>query len=320
MNERWRLMLSHLPAVPRVTLGRSGIVTTKLGLGTANWIARQPDDVFRGIIREALRLGIRHFDTAPSYDQPRFARLLAEADPPDDVVIVTKIGRLKRRDGPGVTINFAPDLARQTVDENLRTLGLERLPIVLLHDCRPEHMARILESGGTLDALRELQGQGLVGAIGVAAGNGEAVAQAAESNALDIIQSYHHYTLLSREATARIFPACRRHDLGMINLSPFAGNILATGATPGARYSYRDPAPDVLDNVRRMELVCANLGVPLPIAALTYSLACPDVDVSVIGPVTIDELRADVAALDITLSDAELATIASKVDHRNWWH
>ena len=313
-------MQRPIPEIPRVTLGRSGIVSTKIGLGTANWIGRTSDEVFLGLIREALRLGVRHFDTAPSYDQPRFARLFAEAAPPKDVVVVTKVGRLRKPDDSGVYIDFSSDLLRQTVELNLRTLNLERLPILLLHDCRPEHMPSILQPGGTLDTLRQLQAEGVVGAIGVAAGNGDAVAMAAETGEFDIIQSYHHYTLLNHEATRRIFPACISHNLAMINLSPFAGNILATGAVAGARYSYRDPSPEVTAEVKRMAAICDQLGVSLPIAALTYSYACPEIDVSVIGPVTIAELHEDVAALELRLSNDELEIIASDIDYRNTWH
>ena len=55
----------------------------------------------------------------------------------------------------------------------------------------------------------------------------------------------------------------------------------------------------------------------LAIAAL--SLACKDVDVTVIGPVSIKELREDVAALDPPLTEDELEAIASETDYPNRW-
>ena len=120
-------------------------------------------------------------------------------------------------------------------------------------------------------------------------------------------------------ATERVFPAVRKHDLGVVNLSPFAGNILATGAVEGGVYSYMPASEPVLREVGRMERECAEKDVSLPIAALTFSLLCQDVDVTVIGPVSIEELREDVAALNPVLTEDELLAIASKTDHHNYW-
>ena len=311
-------MTEALPTVPKITLGRSGIESTKIGLGTANWIGRTSDGNFLSIMREAFRLGVRHLDTAPSYEQERLARLLREADPPDDLVIVTKVGRLRNAAGE-IEFDFDPDLAERTVELNLRQLEMEKLPIVLLHDCTDEDLPYILGKGGVLERLRKLQSQGIIQAVGVATGQRQAVALAAESREFDIVQSYHLYTLLNRVATERVYPAVRKHDLGVVNLSPFAGNILATGAVEGAVYSYLPASEPVLREVSRMERECAAKGVSLPIAALTFSLLCQDVDVTVIGPVSIEELWEDVAALNPALSEDELSAIASKTNHHNYW-
>ncbi|MCY3801883.1 MAG: aldo/keto reductase [Chloroflexi bacterium] len=311
-------MTEALPTVPKVTLGRSGIESTKIGLGTANWIGRTSDGNLLSIMREAFRLGIRHLDTAPSYEQERLARLLREADPPDDLVVITKVGRLRNAAGE-IEFDFDPDPAERTVELNLRQLEMEKLPIVLLHDCTDEDLPYILSKGGVLERLRKLQSQGIIEAVGVATGQRQAVALAAESGEFDIIQSYHLYTLLNRVATERIFPAVRKHNLGVVNLSPFAGNVLATGAIEGAVYSYLPASEPVLHEVGRMERECAAKGVSLPIAALTFSLLCQDVDVTVIGPVSIKELREDVAALNPALTEDELLAIASKTNHHNYW-
>ena len=316
-------MATTLPAVPKVRLGRTGIETTKLGLGSANllernWIGRTSDDDYVAMLREAFSLGIRHLDTAPSYDQALFARLLTEAEPPDDVVVVSKVGRYRADDG-GLFSDFDPELAVRSVHRSLNELGLERLPILNLHDARPDEWDQIMAPDGTLAALRRLQAEGLVGAIGIAVGNADFAATAAASGEFDIIGSYHHHTLLNRFAARRIHPQARRHDLGVINISPFAGNILATGAVNGARYSYRDASPEILEVVRGIEARATASGVTLPEAALAFSLVCPDVDVSVIGPMTIAELRADVAVLGLRLTREELAAIASPVDFPGYW-
>ena len=310
-------MTSDLPQVPPVTLGRSGVRSTKLALGSANWIGKVGDDAYVELLREAFRLGIRHVDTAPSYEQGWLAERLREADPPDDLLIVTKIGRYRADNG--VEYDFGPDRAVRSVHDSLEELGQERLPVLKVHDARPEHWDEIMGPSGTMAALRRLQAEGLVGAIGTAVGNADFAAMAAESGEFDIIGSYHHYTLLNQDAARRIHPQARRHNLGVINISPFGGNILGTGAVQGARYSYREAAPEVLNEVRHMEQRAQAHGLDLPTAALAYSLACPDIDVNVIGPTTIQELHADVAALGVAEEFGSFGDIVSPVEFPNDW-
>ena len=300
-----------------MTLGRSGVRSTKLALGSANWIGRVGDDAYVELLREAFRLGIRHVDTAPSYEQGWLAERLREADPPDDLLIVTKIGRYRADDG--VEYDFGPDRAVRSVHDSLEELGLEHLPVLKLHDARPDHWDQIMAPNGTLDALRRLQAEGLVGAIGTAVGNVDLAAMAAESGEFDIIGSYHHYTLLNQDAARRIHPHARRYNLGVINISPFGGNILGTGAVQGARYSYREAAPEVLNEVRDMEQRAQAHGLDLQTAALAYSLACPDIDVNLVGPTTIEELHADVAALTVAEEFGSFRDIVSPVEFPNDW-
>ena len=300
-----------------MTLGRSGVRSTKLALGSANWIGRVGDDAYVELLREAFRLGIRHVDTAPSYEQGWLAERLREADPPDDLLIVTKIGRYRADDG--VEYDFGPDRAVRSVHDSLEELGLEHLPVLKVHDARPDHWDQIMAPNGLLAALRRLQTEGLVGAIGTAVGNADFAAMAAESGEFDIIGSYHHYTLLNQDAARRIHPHARRHNLGVINISPFGGNILGTGAVQGARYSYRDASPEVLNAVRDMEHRAQAHGLDLPTAALAYSLACPDINVNVIGPTTIEELHSDVAALRVAEEFRDFREIVSPVEFPNDW-
>lgn len=300
-----------------MTLGRSGVKSTKLALGSANWIGRVGDDAYVELLREAFRLGIRHVDSAPSYEQGWLSARLREADPPDDLLIVTKIGRYQGDDG--IEYDFDPDRAVQSVHGSLEELGLSHLPVLKLHDARPDHWDQIMAPNGTLAALRRLQNEGLVGAVGTAVGNADFAAMAAESGEFDIIGSYHHYTLLNQDAARRIHPHARRHDLGVINISPFGGNILGTGAVQGARYSYREASPEVLNAVRDMDQHAQDHGLDLQTAALAYSLACPDIDVSLVGPTTIEELHADVAALTVAEEFGSFGDIVSPVEFPNDW-
>jgi D-threo-aldose 1-dehydrogenase len=77
----------------------------------------------------------------------------------------------------------------------------------------------------------------------------------------------------------------------------FNSGILARGAAAGAKYNYTDAPPEILERVRKIELVCADHRVPLPGAALHFALAGPAVSSLVPGAVTPDEVKRNVAAI-----------------------
>ena len=291
-------MTTDLPQVPPVTLGRSGVRSTKLALGSANWIGRVGDDAYVELLREAFRLGIRHVDTAPSYEQGWLAERLREADPPDDLLIVTKIGRYRADDG--VEYDFGPDRAVRSVHDSLEELGLEHLPVLKLHDARPDHWDQIMAPNGHAGRVaasadrgtggRDRHGGGQRGFRGD--GGGE--------------RRVRHHRLLpplhpaqpgrgAPHSSART-PAQPGRDQHQPVWRQHPGHRCgAVGrATATARLQ-----PEVLNAVRDMETRRAEAhGLDLQTAALAYSLACPDIDVNLVGPTTIEELHADVAARD----------------------
>jgi D-threo-aldose 1-dehydrogenase len=78
---------------------------------------------------------------------------------------------------------------------------------------------------------------------------------------------------------------------------PLNSGILATGAVPGATHFYREPPPDVLERVRRIEAVCARHRTPLQAAALQFPLAHAALAGVVVGMRSAREADAAVAAL-----------------------
>jgi D-threo-aldose 1-dehydrogenase len=105
------------------------------------------------------------------------------------------------------------------------------------------------------------------------------------------------YTLLEQPALQEVLPIAQQKGVGVMLGGVFNSGILATGAIPGAKYNYTPAPPEVLDRVRRIERVCADHGVPLPVAAMHFSLAGPAVSSLVLGSVSPDEVRRNVAAI-----------------------
>ena len=97
-------------------------------------------------------------------------------------------------------------------------------------------------------------------------------------------------------ALEALIPACWAARVGIVAAAAFNTGLLASSLPgPGARDEYTDVAADVLERVRRIEDVCAEYGVALPVAALQCPLRDPAVR-------SLEPAAAALAAVRITAS------------------
>lgn len=267
-----------------------------LGYGAANvgnLFRALSDAEAQQILQTAWDAGIRYFDTAPHYglglSERRLGRFLA-GKPRAEYVVSTKVGRLLVPHPDGADeLDLANDFhvpathkrrwdftaagIRRSVEESLRRMGLDRIDIIYLHD--PERsddgLDAALDNGiaGAV-ALREA---GVVRAIGVGSMSTAALAAAAARKELDLLMVAGRYTLIDQSAAATVLPRCQANGIGLVGASVFNSGVLASARlAPDARYEY-GPVPD---EVRRRHgawaRLCESFGIPLPAAALQFSL------------------------------------------------
>jgi D-threo-aldose 1-dehydrogenase len=301
--------------VPSVTLGRTGLVTSKLSLGTWGWggtvgppqVRLADEATMLAVLRACFRAGVRFINTAEAYEnEALLGRLIPQADPPPDLLIATTFGHGK---------GFSADQFRASAERSLRELRLERLPIMFVHDPRTaDDMRVVMGPGGALDALRKMQSEGLVQYVGVATGTMTPLRIAVDSGEFDVIQFPRLHTLLNQAARdSGLLEAARARGIATLSASPFGGHILATGVMRAEQplYTFAPALPEVVSAVRAMEARCAELGVPVAVAALAYSYAEPLVDVTVPGMVSVAEVEQNVSAFAAGLSVEQLESIAS---------
>src|SRR5687767_5091740 len=129
---------------------------------------RDPE-VGRAVLRRAVELGVNHIDTADFYRSGdgtvRANTLIHQAlhPYPRGLLIATKVGPLFGPKGPTPA---SPAQLRQLVEENLKTLGVDRLDLVYLRIGKMEvpHGERVAERFEALAALRE---EGLIRHLGL---------------------------------------------------------------------------------------------------------------------------------------------------------
>ncbi|MCS5718496.1 aldo/keto reductase [Herbiconiux sp. CPCC 205763] len=296
-----------------------------VGYGAANlgnMYRELSDESARAILDAAWESGIRYYDTAPHYGLGLSERRLGEflrTKPRDQYVVSTKVGRLLRPNPEGAgsfdtensflvpadlkrVWDFTPDGVRQSLDESLERLGLDRVDVLFLHDPERGDLQRGLDE--SLPALASLREQGVVGAVGVGSMSTEALLASARSGFIDLLMVAGRYTLAEQPVFPEVLEACDINGVGIVNASVFNSGLLATN-DPGSdsRYEYGGVPAETLARVQAIGTVAREFGVELPAAALQYTARDPRVRSVVVGSSKPDQVRQNVERMHATIPD-----------------
>ena len=160
-------------------------------------------DLAFAVLREAVASGVNHIDTSDFYGPHITNQLIREAlhPYPDDLVIVTKIGARRGKDGSWTPAFSGEDLT-QAVHDNLRNLRLDALDVVNLRLMFDVHEPAEGSIEALLAPLAELRHRGLVRHIGL---SNVTPRQIAEGRAMtDIVCVQNQYNLAHRHDDALI--------------------------------------------------------------------------------------------------------------------
>lgn len=304
-------------------LGDTGLELTELGFGAAplgNLYETIPERQAEATLERAWEAGIRYYDTAPLYgyglSELRVGRLLRGL-PREEFVLSTKVGRYFAAPGKepvdygqwAAPLNFRPvydysyDGTMRALEQSRLRLGIPRIDIVLIHDVDrrnhgPDYDRRFGEAmAGAYPALAELRRTGEVRAIGVGVNEADVAARFAREGDFDCVILAGCYSLLRQDGLEECLPLALAKGVSVILAGVLGTGILAEGPKEGARYNYVPAPPEVIDRVRRIEVLCSAGGVPLPAAALQFATAHPAVVSALAGMVRPEEVDANVSLL-----------------------
>ena len=317
-----------------ITLGRSGLRVSPLTLGTMTfgedlgWGASP--ETSEAILAEYLDRGGNVVDTANVYTNGHSEKIIGDffaARPGlrERVVLSTKFfGNLHPGDPNGGGGGRKALIAQ--LEESLRRLQTDYVDLHWLHNW--DRRAPIEE---TLRALDDLVTAGKVRYVGLSdvpawvAAQAQTIAQFRGWAPVTALQL--EYSLLERTPEGELLPMAEALGIGVLPWSPLRGGQLSgkytrDNATPGdsrrRRYDTEDiktllgdaepTEPDwaVIEAVAR---VAAELGVGSAEVALAWVRSRPAVTSTLIGARTIEQLRFNLASLEITLAPGQLATL-----------
>lgn len=313
-------------------LGQTGVRVSKIALGTATFgVAPSAEDAER-VVGAALELGINFVDTAdvygnmPVFDRPG-AKPAAEREPAeqilgralqgrrDEMVIATKSNGIV-----GLGVNDR-GLSRRhiitQVEESLRRLQTDYIDLYYAHDIDPDTRPE-----QTLAVYDDLIRQGKIRYVGLSNHPAWQVTRAlwiADDRRLVSapVAAQVKYNLIDRTAERELAPACEQFGLSIIPYAPLHGGLLADLAVLDREVSgdERFGAPGFSEAevsvAREVDRLSREWGLSPYQVALTWLLSRPAVASVIVGPETVDELRANATAADILLDTKQLDVLTA---------
>jgi len=301
-------------------LGRTGLLVSRLCLGTMNFGPETSEEDSRAIMDRALDEGINFFDTANVYGWKKgegvteniLGRWFAQGGGRrDKVVLATKLyGTMG--DWPNETKLSALNI-RRACEASLRRMQTDYIDLYQMH-----HVDRDTPWEEIWQAMDLLVQQGKVLYVGSSNFAGWHIVKANEAarrrNSLGLVSEQSLYNLCERSIELEVLPACRDYGVGVIPWSPLGGGLLG-GILRKAREgrSASDQVRERLEahrgQVEEYEAFCDELGERPSDVALAWLLRQPGVTAPITGPRTLEQLEQSLRALEVELDDKALARL-----------
>ncbi|SDO75113.1 Predicted oxidoreductase [Paenibacillus sp. yr247] len=309
--------------VSRICLGCMGFGDAKLG--HHQWVL--DEEKARPVIKKALELGINFFDTANVYAAGTSEEIIGPALKDyanrDEIVLATKVnGRM--HEGPNGA-GLSRKAIMSEIDKSLKRLGTDYVDLYQIH--RWDYNTPIEE---TMEAMHDVVKAGKARYIGASAMYAwqflKALHVAEKNGWTRFVSMQNHYNLIYREEEREMLPLCKTEKIGVIPYSPLAGGRLTrdpqekthrseTDQIAKQKYDATADADRLI--VDQVAAIAEKHGVPRVRIALAWLLQKEPVTAPIVGATKISHLEEAVAALSITLTPEEIASLEEPyVPHR----
>ena len=244
-------------------------------------------DTALAVLREAVASGVDHIDTSDFYGPHVTNQLIREAlyPYPKNLVIVTKVGALRGSDASWNPAQRPAELTR-AIHDNLRNLGVDVLDVVNLRVMGDVHAPSEGSIAEQFMTLVELQRQGLIRHLGL---SNVTSAQLAEAQTIaEVVCVQNHYNLAHRKDDPLI-NELGRQGIAYVPFFPLGG--------------FTPLQSDILSNVAGKVRA-----TPMQVALAWLLARAPNI-LLIPGTSSLDHLRENLAAADLSLSEGVIAEL-----------
>lgn len=332
-------------------LGTTDLHVSAIALGTMTWGTQNSEAEGHEQMDYALSQGVNFFDTAEMYAVPPSAETYGKTESiigtwfakrknRDKVILATKIagnGLQWIRGGSSIT----GETVKLAVEESLRRLQTDYIDLYQLHwpnrgsyhfgqqwnykiknSSNEQELENFIE---VLAALKKLIAEGKIRHVGLSnetAWGTMKYLQLSETRSLPRVQSIQNeYSLLYRLHEPDLMEISLREKIGLLAWSPLAAGLLtgkyANGARPAGsrwtlskRFNQRD-TPQAHTAVDRYLALAAKYGLGAAQMAIAFVLSRPFVTSAIIGATNMQQLKTNIGAVDVSLSNEVFNDIAS---------
>lgn len=251
-------------------------------------------DAAVAVLRRAVELGVNHIDTAQFYGPDVANALIREAlhPYPEDLVLVSKVGALRDEQGGWIPAQ-KPEELRAAVEDNLRSLGVDRLGAVNLrlmaeHEPPPDQRVPLVDQLAEMVVLRD---EGKIAGVGISTADRAQVEQAIEAAAVVCVQN--PFSLLDQK-DADVLDLCRASGVAYVPYFPLGS------AFPGLPKVTENPA---------VRAVAGRIGATPAQVGLAWLLAHRDNILLIPGTSSVDHLEENLRIGEIELSAEDVAEL-----------
>ncbi len=249
------------------------------------------------LLRRAVELGVDHVDTAEFYGSGFVNEVIREALRGEDgVLVVSKVGADPNPGGsPPLRLAQRPEQLRASVEDNLRSLGTDRLDVVNLRrldagpGLRPEG-DQVVDVDDQLAVMTALRDEGKIGAIGLSSVSPDVLRRALPAG---IACVQNAYSLVSRD-DEDLLRLCLAEGIAWVPYFPLGGTF------PGLPKVTDEPA---------VRAVAESLGVTPAQVGLAWLLHHAPNVLLIPGTADAAHLEANMAVGGITFDAGTLATL-----------
>ncbi|GAB2985813.1 aldo/keto reductase [Saccharothrix stipae] len=305
----------------RRRLGSTGPEVSALGLGCMGMSDLYgPADEAESVatVHAAVDAGVTLLDTGDFYGMGHNELLIRQAlrdRNRDDVAISVKFGALRDADGGWHGNDNRPEAVRNFLAYTLRRLGTDHVDVY-----RPARLDPAVPIEETVGAIKEEVEKGRVRHIGLSEVGADTLRRAHAVH--PIVDLQIEYSLISRGIEQAILPTARELGIGITAYGVLSRGLISGHWTASRQVAdFRAVSPrfqgDNLDRnlalVEALRAVAAEQGVTVAQLAIAWVLAQGDDIVPLVGARRRDRLTEALGALDVTLTEADLARIQSAI-------
>lgn len=276
------------------------------------------------LIRHAVTLGCNFFDTAVVYGEANEVLLgkVLEIFPRDEVIIATKFGIYGQEivDGkPQNILNSKPDSIREQLEGSLKRLGVDYIDLYYQHRVDPEVEPEIVAG-----VMKELIAKGKIKHWGLSNAPLDYLKRAHAVCPVTCIEN--QYSMVFRQPEKEVFKVCEELNVGFVAYSPLGNGFLSGKYTLATKYAEGDFRnnmgrfnPEVMKrNQALLDLVqeiAERKNATSAQIVLAWEINQKDWIVPIPGTTKIHRLEENLGAMEVELTEQEMAAINQALDN-----